>query len=198
MAYRGGRAGRPRREAGFTLIELMVTIAVLAITLALAVPGFTGLINAGRLVAESNELVASLQLARSEAIRRNAGVALCASSDGSTCSEASSGDWSYWVVRVVSDTSDSGLLRVYRVNPRLLVQSSAAISGNTTYPNTVVFSSDGLARAYGGALLAASIGVCVDTARPEQNQRRVSIAGGSRIKTVSETNTDCGEEIADE
>lgn len=185
MAQMGRRDARPTRGAGFTLIELMVAIAVLAITLALAVPSFGALINSNRLVGQSNELVASLQLARSEAIRRNARVALCASSDGKSC-DGATGDWAYWLVQVVSS---SEVLRAYQVNPSVQVQSSEAISENG---NEVVFSADGLARAASGKLLAASIGVCMVTARPEQNQRRVAIAGGSRIKTVSEdTDASC-------
>ncbi len=61
------------------MIELMVTVAVLAIIAAIAVPAMQGLIAANRLSAASTELVTALQLARSEAIRRNAAVTVCGS-----------------------------------------------------------------------------------------------------------------------
>lgn len=61
---------------GFTLVELMVTTSVLAILLAMAVPSFTRMIASNRLATQTNELVASLNLARMEAIRRSQSVAI--------------------------------------------------------------------------------------------------------------------------
>ena len=58
------------KKSGFTLIELMMTIAIGAIVLTLGVPGFTSAIRSNRMTTNANELVASLNLARSEAIKR--------------------------------------------------------------------------------------------------------------------------------
>lgn len=67
----------PRQNAiGFTLIELMVTLTVLAILLALAIPSFAQLLAANRVSTETSELIASLNLARSEAVRRGQAVTL--------------------------------------------------------------------------------------------------------------------------
>jgi len=67
----------PRRHAiGFTLIELMVTLTILAILLALAIPSFARLLAANRVSTETSELIASLNLARSEAVRRGQAVTL--------------------------------------------------------------------------------------------------------------------------
>lgn len=74
-----------RRHGGFTLIELMVAIFVLAILLGVAVPSFRDAALGSRLTAYANDLVASAQIARSEAIKRNATVLMCASEDGEEC-----------------------------------------------------------------------------------------------------------------
>lgn len=55
---------------GFTLIELMVTIAIAAILLGVAIPSFTSVITSNRLTANTNEFITALNLARSEAIKR--------------------------------------------------------------------------------------------------------------------------------
>lgn len=62
-----------KREAskGITMIELMMTLAILGIITSLAIPSFSKTINNSRLTTNANQLVASLNLARSEAIKRN-------------------------------------------------------------------------------------------------------------------------------
>lgn len=59
-----------RRTAGFTLIELMITIVVLAIITALTVPSFSDMIENSRRISCANQLLGALQFARSEAVRR--------------------------------------------------------------------------------------------------------------------------------
>lgn len=70
---------------GFTLVELMVTLAVLAILTMVAVPSFRDTIRRNRVSAASNALLADLRYARTEAINRGQLVSLCPSSDGSNC-----------------------------------------------------------------------------------------------------------------
>lgn len=66
---------------GFTLIELLVVLAVGSILLAIAVPGYAYLVNANRVVAVTNELVATLHFTRSEAIKRASRVTVCKTHD---------------------------------------------------------------------------------------------------------------------
>lgn len=60
----------PRRSAGFTLIELMMVVAILAIVVSIGVPSFNTMIKNNRLTAASNDVAGSLHFARSEAVRR--------------------------------------------------------------------------------------------------------------------------------
>lgn len=76
---------------GFTILELMIGLTLVAILLGLAVPSFREFTRNNRVTAAQNDLVTSLNLARSEALRRNRAVSVCASSDGASC--ASAADW---------------------------------------------------------------------------------------------------------
>jgi len=83
-------------QRGFSVVELMATVALLAILLGIGVPSFVTMVQNNRLVSQINEFVTSLHLARSEAIKRNVDVGLCASSDGTACDGA---NWEEgWVV----------------------------------------------------------------------------------------------------
>lgn len=88
---------RPARERGFTMMELLVAVSIAAVLFAIGVPMYRNASLGARLSAAANNLLASVQLARSEAIKRNVQVTLCTSSDGATC--AAGGGWEQgWIV----------------------------------------------------------------------------------------------------
>jgi prepilin-type N-terminal cleavage/methylation domain-containing protein len=70
------RRGRLAGTSGLTLMELMVTVAILAILVALAMPSFNAFVAKGRLSGAAEALAQDLQLAKSEALRRNADVTI--------------------------------------------------------------------------------------------------------------------------
>jgi type IV fimbrial biogenesis protein FimT len=85
-----------RTSRGFTVVELMISVSVLAILLALGIPSFREAGLSSQLRSSANDLLASARFARSEAIKQNSPVRLCVSSDGSTCG---SGGWHQgWIV----------------------------------------------------------------------------------------------------
>lgn len=160
------------RLRGFSLLELMVAIAVVAILVVAAVPSLISVVNGNRLTAQANEVMASLQQARMEAIRRNRSVTVCRTTDGATC--AGAGSWNRWITVT---TVGGEVLRVNTVKAPLQVTSGAA---------SIIFRADGLARAAaGGALTDNVITVCIPTTTPATNRRAVNMVRGSRISIES-------------
>ena len=105
------------RQTGFTLLELMIVVAIAGIVMAIGVPSFQSITTNNRIAANTNEFITALNLARSEAVKRGAAVSVCKSADGATCT--TSGDWDQgWIVIVVGDTDP---LRVFE-----------SLGGNTT------------------------------------------------------------------
>ena len=70
------------RQRGFTLIELMVTLTVAGVLLALGIPSFSKLIANNRIATQTNEFVSALNMARSEAVRRSQGVSVRSTNGG--------------------------------------------------------------------------------------------------------------------
>ncbi len=89
---------------GLTLIELMVTLAVFAIVTVLAFPGFKLYQQNSNRVSQINDLIATLSLARSEAVKRNLPVIVCASADMATCSGVN--DWTTGWIAFIDDNLD--------------------------------------------------------------------------------------------
>jgi type IV fimbrial biogenesis protein FimT len=90
---------RGRKYArGVTFVELLVTLAVVSILLAIGVPSFNDAVLSSRLTSIANDLLASIQLARSEAVKRNVPVTICRSLNGTSCT--TTGDWEQgWIVK---------------------------------------------------------------------------------------------------
>ncbi len=93
---------------GFTLIELMVTIAVLAILITLAVPSFQTMLASNISATQANELVVALAKTRIEAMKKHRNVVICSSEDqvrcNSTSATADKDNWEKgWIVQLVSE-----------------------------------------------------------------------------------------------
>lgn len=145
---------RSRRQAerGFTLFEAVITMAIVAILMALAIPSYRYVTNANRIAAEINGLLGDMQYARAEAIKEGQTVTVCVSSTGTSCAGAAVSTWQNgWIV--FSDVNGNGA--VSAGDQILRVQS--AFSGSDTFTanpasgyvifNREGFSSSGVANA---------------------------------------------------
>ncbi len=115
-------------KRGFTLIELMVTVAVLAIMATIAIPNFQTFLMNSRMASQANDVITAFNLARSEAVKRAANVTVCASSNGTSCT----GSWQQgWIVRDAGGTP---------------IRVQAALSGASTLSggaSTITFTASG-------------------------------------------------------
>lgn len=90
------------RQAGFTLVELIVVLVVMIIGASMAAPSMLSMLQNGRLTSDINKMVTSLNLARSEAVKRGVPVAVCSGATGG-CVDGDFADG--WIVFVDADNS---------------------------------------------------------------------------------------------
>lgn len=120
-------------QKGFTLVELLVTLAVLSILMTVGIPGFQNFIESNRLTGVTNDLVGALNYARSEAVKRGVPVVLCKTANGTSC--ATSGNWEGgWLVAVNADNdmppviSSTDVLKVWDAAPSGYTVGSSGLS----------------------------------------------------------------------
>jgi len=162
----------PRRAAGFTLIELMCVIAILAIVTTLGVPSFTTMIKNNRMVTATNDLNAILQYARAEAVRRGGNVSVSA-----VAGNINNG------LRVWADDGDNNYesgeeLRVFTVDSAditLATKVGAVANQNLDF----TFNARGLV---GGLSDTVTIGLCDDRTGNHGRQLTLLTSGVVRLK----------------
>lgn len=119
------------RTRGFTLIELMVVVGMVAILAAIAFPSFQHTMRSNRVATTTNQFIAAVVLARSEAVRTTRGGGICASTDGTTCAAGTdwSGGWMVWSDVDANGAFNAGTDRVLRYmqgNPQIVVTGPGA------------------------------------------------------------------------
>ncbi len=168
---------------GFTLVELMVTLAVAGVLLAVGVPGFTRLIKDNRLSSSVNELAGSLNLARMEAVRRGARVVLCKSEDQTTCSTSGSVGWDAgWIVFVDEDADNA--LDATGVDPEPVLQRHAALDNGVTISASADVSDRVRFRASGRPMESGSFTLCDD--RSGNYGRQLELEGTGRVRLLKD------------
>ena len=173
-----------RQARGFTLIEVLVTLTVVGLLLAVGVPSFAEMLEELRLQGLSNDVLQQLMLARSEAIKRNARVALCTSADGEQCTEDS--PWERgWIM--FHDANNSGTREPHETVIQRLpaLPPGWRLTGNGPVTHYVSYGSMGGARLVTGAFQAGTFTVCRASAGAVAARRIIINAGGRpRVQKV--------------
>jgi len=177
------------KQSGVTLLELMVALAIAAILLTMALPGFSSLARSSRLSSVTNEFVSSLHLARSEAIKRNSHVVMCKSATGGSC--AASGGWNQgWLM--FHDGNNNAVLDIGEtvILTRQPFPEGLSFEGNGWIARYISYTPSGATRTTSGILQVGTLTVCEQSAGPT-SARQIVISRTGRPRTVKTTIDAC-------
>ena len=164
-----------KKNSGFTLLELIMVLALVAVVMTFAIPAMRTFTLNDRLTTNINVLIGHLAYARSEALTQSAQVVVCTSDDGLTCS----GTWTDgWIVFVDFDsdnalTAGDQIIRTHQLLGGNNTLSSTGIGAQIVYDN----------RGFVNAASVGSIQLCDDRSGPYGKTVRVTNTGRVRLET---------------
>lgn len=172
-------------QRGFTLVELMVAVGIMAVLLTIGVSSFAEIGTSMKLTSASNTLLAHIHHARSEAIKRNSRVVLCKSTDGAAC--AQTGGWEQgWII--FHDANNNAL----REGTETIIQREAALAGELLFTGNVnasrylSFAGSGATRMVGGGYQIGRLTLCRQSTEPgEARQIVFNAVGRPRVQRVT-------------
>lgn len=174
-------AGMKNRHSGFTTMELLTTVVLAGVVLAMGIPSYSRFVASSRVTEQTTELMGVLNLGRSEAIRRNQTLTFCrATSATATACDGTNTNWQHWILRTGTGVVlRRGVLNTYGGNH--LVNS-------TLTSESMDFGPDGLSRT-GGALVNGQQFTVCSKKYDNENIRTLTLGASSRISTVRGSGT---------
>jgi type IV fimbrial biogenesis protein FimT len=172
-------------DGGWTLVELVVALAIGASLVTLAIPSYHAWIGDQKLMNQARALATGMSVARSEAIKSGFRVNLCKSADLRTC--ATRGSWRDGFLIYVDENRDG---TVDAGEPVLRVEGPAEdgirVSANAPIDDYVSYTSLGQARMLSGALQMGTMRVCL----PGRSELQVVLANSGRVR-IQKTSVVC-------
>lgn len=166
---------------GFTLLELMITVAIAAILLGIGIPSFIGLVNNNRLTSTTNDFITAINTTRVEAIRQGQRVTLCPSTNNTSCG----GTWeSGWII--FNDINHNAVVD----NGETILHTGSATPTGIVFGGTlpdvggykyISYASDSTAKQTGGGFLAATISILSNGQFVTNKLRCITINNAGRI-----------------
>jgi type IV fimbrial biogenesis protein FimT len=148
---------RLQKHSGFTLVELLTTVAILSVVLGLGIPSLQHFLATNRAASQTNQLVGTLALSRSEAIKRGQRITLCQTSSKQECE--STGNWSRGWMLFIDENKNKTV-----DEDEQMLYSGDFLSGGTQVTFNGAFGIDGyvIYKADGSAFPNGSFTICLD------------------------------------
>lgn len=179
------------KQTGYTLIELLLTIAIGGVLTGLAVSAFPDLLRNNQMVGDVNTLVGHINLARSEAIKRGLPTALCQTNDSQAATpvcDSVDADWDTgWLVFVDNDGDqvfDAGEFLVRRGNPSGSIDMVVGMG-------EIGFAADGFPSNIPPGETEVIVNLCDSRGINHGRQLSISVTGRPEISKTFVANTDC-------
>jgi type IV fimbrial biogenesis protein FimT len=164
-------------QRGFTLVELMVVIAMVGILAMLAVPSWEAIQTRTAIRTLVNDYTSSLAFARSEAVRQNAPVTVCPSNNGTVCTD--SNVEAGWIVHIGLPAAAPNPLILQDTLPRARVRT--AFATNDVASRAVTYLPNGQAR----AMAANTLRICPTNPTFDSFSRNIVINATTRVRIDS-------------
>lgn len=165
---------------GFTLLELLVVVAMVAVLAALGLPAMGRIVDSARLTMFANDFLSSMYLARSEAIKYRGRSTLCKSRNGTSC--AATGGWEQgWIV--FRDANNDGNVDPgeHVIHYTQALPSGFRLTGNQNIASYISFAPTGRTRMVSGAFQAGTLTLCKQAAELAARQIVINNAGRARV-----------------